>query len=108
MTDPTPLAISVIWPDVDDLPVFRANNFVIQVTTGPQGTPEDVVLTIGHVSPPFVLGTPDEQQAAAAAIGAVPAKAVARISMSPARLGELAGLLAGTFHQLTGGGGGEQ
>lgn len=98
--------IAVVWPDVEELPVYRANQFIAQVGTGPDG-PEDLFLTIGLATPPVILGTEEEQRVAVAAIGAVSVKGLARISMSRARAAELAMLLENVVRQWPHGGGGQ-
>jgi len=86
---PTEIQISLIWPDVEDLPVLRSNQFLGQLGQGPDGSPEEFVLTLGYVAPPVMLGTPQQQEATFAAMGALSVKALSRVSMSRARLGEL-------------------
>lgn len=83
----------MIWPDVGELPVYRANQFLGQVTAGPDGEPEDLLLTIGHVAPPVLLGSPEEQQATAMALGAINVRALSRISLSYQQTQALIGLL---------------
>jgi hypothetical protein len=85
--------ISLIWPEVEELPVLRANQFLGQISQGPTGTPEEFILTIGYVVPPVLLGTVDEQRATMRALGAVSVKALSRVSMSRGRLGELIQIL---------------
>jgi hypothetical protein len=92
--------VSVIWPDVSELSVYRANQFIVQVTTGPDGNVDDVVLTIGYVAPPVILGTPEEQRASAMALGAVDVKALTRVSISPAYAQQLTELLQTQLRQL--------
>jgi hypothetical protein len=89
-----PVQISVVWPGVEDAPVMRSNAMLSQIGTGPSG-PEEFVLTLGYIAPPVLLGTPEEQQASLAALGAVAAKTLCRISLSRARAQELVELLAG-------------
>lgn len=92
----------MIWPDVDALPVLRANQFIVQVETGPRGEAEGCIVTIGFVAPPVILGSAEEQQVAIRALGAVEAKALARVSMSRARVEELIGLLASVAQAMDG------
>ena len=93
MSEPTQIQISMIWPNVQDLPVLRANQFLGQFGSGPDGMPEEFVLTVGYAAPPVVLGSPQEQAASLAALGAVSVSGLSRVSMSRARLGELIQLL---------------
>ena len=91
------IQISVIWPDVEELSVYRANQFIVQPSPGPDGNIEDFVMTVGYLAPPVILGTVEEQQASARALGAVSAKALLRVAMSPGVAFQLQQLLQ---HQL--------
>lgn len=81
--------MQVIWPEVEQLPVFRANQFLGQISSGVDNLPEDIVLTLGYVTPPVALGSEEERRATLAAIGAMSVKPISRISMS---LGQAEGL----------------
>lgn len=83
----------MIWPDVDSQPVLRANQFLAQLGPGPDGNPEECILTIGYAAPPVLLGSPEEQRATVMALGAIESKALARVSMSRARVGQLIDIL---------------
>ena len=49
--------LQVKWPQYGlPLPVI-ANQFVLQFTPGPTGSPDHLVLTFGYVAPPVVAGT---------------------------------------------------
>jgi hypothetical protein len=99
--------ISIIWPEVEEEPVFRANQFLGQISPGPTGAPEDFILTIGHVAPPVMLGTLDEQRATMSALGAVSVRTLSRVSMSRGNLEALIRILqtaVGQFDSATGGG----
>lgn len=98
-----PTQISLIWPDVEDLPVLRANQFLGQVAPGPTGAPEEFIFTIGYVSPPVFLGSPEEQAATMKALGAVSVRALARVSMSRVRLAELIQVLQQSADQYDNG-----
>lgn len=89
MSEEQPLTLSVIWPGVDELPVLRANMSLIQIGTDNAGHAEDILLTIGHLSPPVLLGTAEEQEMSARALGAVSARPLIRVSLSRERLQEL-------------------
>lgn len=78
---------------------------LVQIGSGPEG-PEDIIVTLGHVAPPVVLGTSEEQQALMMAIGAISVRPLCRVSLSRARLGELIGALqsvAQAFDMASGG-----
>lgn len=87
------IQIGIIWPDVEDRPVLRANQFATQLGPGPDGTPEELILAVGHATSPLVLGTEEEVRAMMNALGAVAVKAHGRFSISRGRLDELISLL---------------
>jgi hypothetical protein len=92
------IQIGVIWPDIEEQPVLAANQFVTQLSPGPDGRPEELVLIVGNVTPPLVLGQPDEVHAMLSAVGAVSAKAHGRFSLTRGRLDELVSVLAQAAH----------
>ena len=81
---PEPIELPGVWVGLEDLPVAAANAFVCQVT----GLGE-LVLNIGHVTPPVLAGTAEEQQAQARALAFVQVRSLFRCSMSPTRVEEL-------------------
>ncbi|WP_395659142.1 hypothetical protein [Nocardioides sp.] len=92
MTGEANFQVGVIWPDVEDVPVLAANQFVTQLDAGSAGV-EQIVLILGNVTPPLVLGPPEEVQAMLAAVGAVSVKALGRYALTRGRLEELIELL---------------
>jgi hypothetical protein len=80
-------------------PVLAANQLAVQVDTLGT-TPDQVVLAIGHASPPVLVGTEDEQRVALNRIGEVSVMPVARVSVSVGRLKEWAKLLTQTAEKL--------
>lgn len=85
--------VSVVWPGVDEVPVQPANQFLGQILRLNTGAPDEFLLVVGHISPPVVLGSPEEQQAMARALGAVGVKTLARVTMTIGRARELRDLL---------------
>lgn len=79
-----------MWADVDQLPVYRANQFLLQVEPGADGEAVGTILTLGQVSPPVLFGTPEEQAAAAMALGAVVTKPIVRLSVEIGSLRQFA------------------
>ncbi len=93
MSEDEGVVISVIWPDIQSLPILRANQFIVQTSSDPNGGIDEFVLSIGYAAPPVILGTAEEQQVSIRALGAVEAKAIARVSISPAYMRALVNLL---------------
>jgi hypothetical protein len=84
----------LVWEDVDSLPVLAANQFLVQLSViEPQITAADVVLTVGYLAPPVFLGTPEEQQQAAASVDRLAVRPVGRFSIPLAKAGELARII---------------
>lgn len=84
--------VPVRWTGVDAVPIQMANQFLVQVDTV-EGRPDQLILAIGQVTPPPVLGTLEQKVAAAQAISEVSIHTIARYSITPARLRELVTLL---------------
>jgi hypothetical protein len=81
----------LVWEDADRLPVLAANQFLVQLSViEPEITAADVVLTVGYLAPPVFLGTPEEQQEAAASVDHLTVRPAARFSIPIAKAGELA------------------
>jgi hypothetical protein len=77
---PAPVQVTVHW-DNNDLaahPVQAANAFILQ------GAGHEVVFTIGFAVPPFYASPVD-----AAKVRSIPAKTIARIALTPARMAEI-------------------
>jgi len=89
-----PVTIPVVWPDVDEKPVFAANAFVVGFGQPGEMGADWLVLTLGHVAPPVVLGTQEQQNEAMQAIGSVKVNTLARVALSRSRARQLAKLLA--------------
>jgi hypothetical protein len=87
---PESLQVPLIWVGVDDTKILFANQFLGQVHQ------QDVILTLGQLSPPVLVGTPEERLEEATRLGYVPVKAVARFGLTRQRLAELIGVLQQT------------
>ena len=57
------------------------------------------ILTIGQVSPPALLGTPEEIEHQVAEFEFVTVKTIARLAFSPSRMQELIGVLQANVDQ---------
>lgn len=73
-----------------DVPLMAANLFIAQVHQ------DEVILTIGQAAPPVVMGTSEEVREQLKQIDKVPARVVARLSLTPLRLRQLIGILQET------------
>jgi hypothetical protein len=87
---PEPIEIPIVWVGVEDAQVLFANQFLGQVEQ------EEIVLTFGQITPPVLLGSPEQRIQQAGRLGFVPVKTVARFGMTRARLEELIGVLQTT------------
>lgn len=85
---PGTVTLPVAWVDSDDAPILFANQFLLQ-----QIAEMEYVLYVGQVTPPPVIGTPEQQQAQLEQINFVPVRTLARLSLSQNRLDELLGVL---------------
>lgn len=81
----------VTYPGIDDLPIHFANTFLIQKSPDV----DEWIITFGHLSPPVLLGTEQEQREQAQRIKEVPAKMIARFGLSQKRLEELISVFDG-------------
>jgi hypothetical protein len=97
--DPEGFAVPLAWGEFERLPVRAANQLAVQIDA--LGTsPDMVVLSIGHASPPIVTGTEEQQIERWRQIKEVPVQPVARVSVSIGRLKEWAALLHQTVAKL--------
>jgi len=101
----TSTVLMTVWPRIEEVPVFACNQVLTQVggTTGEGSVPDEIFLTLGHVTPPVVMGSPEEVVAALAEVGAVPVRTLGRYSMSRQRATELIGVLGVAVQQLDAG-----
>ena len=79
-------SVPLIWPDVAEAPVLRANQFLTQIAQGRDGAPEDLLLSVGYYAPAVVLGTAVEQETCRAAMSAISVRTLLRVTMSRDRL----------------------
>lgn len=81
------------WHPADEIPFLFVNQLIAQVNQG------EVFLTFGQVSPPVILGTPEEQRRQLSELESVPVRPIARLSMTPERLEEIIGVLVHTVER---------
>lgn len=83
--------LPIAWIGSEELPVTLVNQFLGQV-----GTQDEVILIFGQITPPILLGTPEQQQEQAKEIPFVPVKPVARLGLTKAGLDQLVEVLQQT------------
>jgi len=100
--EPETFNLSVVWVGLEELPALTANVFIVQ------NDGELVHLSIGQVSPPILIGTPEEQREQLAQVPFVPARPIARVAITPSKARELYELLGGIIQntETAKGGGG--
>ena len=81
------------WTEFEDTPIFFANHFLVQ------HHPNEFVLTLGQVTGPPVVGTPEQVRAQARDIGHVPIHTLARTGLTRDRVVELIGVLQATLDE---------
>lgn len=82
------VALPVLWRGLDDQPLLYANQFVVQH----QG--DELIVTVGQLQPPILLGQPHERMEQARRLSFVPINAVARYAFTRQRFGELIAVLS--------------
>lgn len=104
---PTQLSVraTISWRDEDlnRLQVLAANQFAVQLSNEADDPVPSVLLTVGYVAPPLLLGTPEERQTAAAAVENVNVQPLARFSISAKKAVEFAGVLQSLVQQIEAG-----
>jgi hypothetical protein len=84
-----------VWTGAEDAPVLFANAFVVQFDTDLEAH----ILTVGQVTPPALIGTPEEVREQAERIDFIEIQTIARIAFTPSRMMELIGALQANVDQ---------
>lgn len=94
MAEPTPQEISIplVWLGAEEVPILFANQFMGQVDDH-----GEAIITVGQVTPPAILGTPEQQAEQIQNVAFVPVKPIARIALGTERLRELVAVLQQTL-----------
>jgi hypothetical protein len=79
------------WIDFEEQPIVFANHFLAQ------HQPDEFVLTLGQVTGPPVVGTPEQIRAEARTASHVPIHTLARVGLTRHRLVELIAILQSTL-----------
>lgn len=77
-----------MWVGVDETPVEFANQFLIQSEA------EEIILSFGVLTPPVILGTPEDKTEQARAMRFVQTRTLARFGTTVHRLREIVRLYA--------------
>ena len=82
MADETPegIALPLVWIDLEDADTRAVNQLIVQHHK------DEFILTFGHVTPPMLIGTPEENVAQAKMIPYVAVKVVAQMATTPAKV----------------------
>jgi hypothetical protein len=81
--DSTVIAAPIVWSGLDESPILFANQFIIQHWE------DDFILTAGQLTPPAILGSPEERLQQAMNVKAVPINVIVRLGLNPRRVREL-------------------
>lgn len=65
---PEPIEIPIIWVGVEDAQILFANQYLGQVEQ------QEIVLTFGQITPPVLLGSPEQQAQQVQRLGYIPVK----------------------------------
>lgn len=82
--------VPVVWAGVEDVPIFYANTFVCQWDLVSHG---GFIITVGQLTPPALMGTPEEVREQAEQVSYVPVRAVTRLGITRAKLDDLIAIL---------------
>jgi hypothetical protein len=84
-----------VWTGAESHPILFANAFVVQFDNDLGAH----FLTIGQVTPPALVGTPDEIKQQAERIDFIPIETIARVALTPQRMQELIAFLQANVDQ---------
>lgn len=93
----TARAFTIDWRGAETVAIQTANQFLVQID-GVGEKPDQVILAVGQVTPPPVIGTPEQKHAQLEHVTSVNVITLARYSLTPARVGELIALLQQVQH----------
>jgi hypothetical protein len=78
------IQVPVAWVGAEEAPTHTVNQFVCQFSG-----PEEFILTLGHLEPPTLLGSPEERLEQARQLSYVPVRVVSRVGLTRSRVEEL-------------------
>jgi hypothetical protein len=85
------LNIPVVWEELDNIPIFLANNALGQVDHQ-----DEIILSFGQLTPPAIYGDLERQREDVQRIERLAVKPVARIGLTRAGLDDLIRILTAT------------
>jgi hypothetical protein len=88
--EPQSISVPVVWAGVDEVEILYANTFISQWDPTSMGS---FIITAGQLTPPALIGTPDQVQEQAEQVSFVPVRAVARLAVTRSKLEELIAIL---------------
>jgi hypothetical protein len=94
--EPEGIAVPLVWVGVEETPILFCNQMVSQFDQDL----ETFLITFGQVSPPALMGTPEQMREQVEQIAYLPVRAVARISVSRPRMAELHAVLGANLDNL--------
>ena len=83
-----PVTVQLTWVGTEEVPVVFVNQMMGQLDDR-----ADIILSFGQMTPPALIGTPEQMAAQAHRLAYVPVKPVARFSMSRSRVVDLINVL---------------
>jgi hypothetical protein len=96
--EPRGISVPITWLGPEDVPILYANAFVSQFD--PQNF-DSLILTVGQMTPPAIMGaTPEEREEQARNVAFVAVKPVVRLGLTIARARELMATLGANLDQL--------
>ena len=87
VADQNPIALPLVFVGAEDVPILYANVFVAQFQQ------DELLLTVGQVAPPILLGDEGERREQAERLSYVPVKVMARLALTRDRMAELLGVI---------------
>jgi hypothetical protein len=90
------IQVPVVWAGVEDVPIVYANNIIVQFDTS---SPGGFIITVGQMTPPALIGTPEEVREQAEQVSFVPVRAVARLALTRTKMQELIAVLQGNVEK---------
>lgn len=87
------LELPLAWIGFDDVPMLVANHFLVQ------HQPDEFVLSLGQITGPPLVGTPEQITAQARELTRVPIRTLTRVGLTRHRLTELIALLQASLDE---------